>query len=277
MRIPLLLLALCVFGCQSNDNTPIDPFDLPPFVKSFAISPSSVNTDTMNIGPQRLPTDTLRITINATAQVSDPEGLSNVKEVTVRVFKPASQNLIWTAELSENGIPFSASAGDGTFSGVVSFLIVRSDIGDFKVEVTATDKADLASNSLSTSLAVVRLNKPPVLSDLVAPDSISVGTSVVLLKLSAIATDPDGQSDVQKVFFNSFRPDGSPATGNPFQMFDDGNVNGLSGDAVKGDGIYSLTVQLEPNTTKGNYRFEFQAADRSGAASNIIVHNLTVR
>jgi hypothetical protein len=277
MRIALLLMPISILGCQSNDNSLVDPFDLPPFLTRLAVSPSSINTDTINVGPQRLPTDSLKITVTATAQVSDPEGIANVKEVIVRIFEPASQDLIQTAYLAVDGIPPVPATGEETFSGVVSFVIVRSDIGDFKVEATAIDKADLASNSLSTSLTVLRLNQPPVLSDLIAPDSVSVGTSVVLLRLSVRATDPDGQSDIQKVFFNSFKPDGSPASGNPFQMFDDWDVNGVSGDVLKGDGVYSLTIQLQPNTTKGNYRFEFQAVDRSGAPSNTIVHTVTVR
>jgi len=277
MRIPLLLMGLSILGCQSGDNSLVDPFHLPPFLKSLAVSPSSINTDTINVGAQRLPADSLRIRVTATAQVSDPEGLANVKEVTVRVFKPASQDLIQTAQLSDNGTLPDVSAGDGTFSGVVSFVIVRSDIGDFKVEVTAIDQADLASNSLTASVSVLRLNKPPVLSNLVAPDSVSVSTSPVLLKLSVEATDPDGPSDIQKVFFNTFKPDGSPSSGNPFQMFDDGNAGGTSGDAIKGDGVYSLIIQLQPNNTKGNYRFEFQAVDRSGATSNTIVRTVTVK
>jgi hypothetical protein len=276
MRFPFLILALCVFGCQSNDNTPIDPFHLPPFIITLVVSPSSVNTDTINIGPQRLPSDTLKITVSVTAQVSDPEGLANVKEVVVHVFKPASQDVIQTAQLLGTGV-VPAAAGNETFSGLVSFVIARSDIGDFKLEVTAINKAEIASNSLSTSVAIFRLNDPPVLSDLLAPDTVSVSTSTVLLKLAVKATDPDGQSDIQKVIFNTFKPDGSPSSGNPFQMFDDGNVNGPSGDAVNGDGVFSLIVQLPPTTTKGNYRFEFQAVDRSGAPSNTIVHNVTVR
>jgi len=274
MRFPFLLLAVCVFGCQLNDNTPIDPFHLPPFVKTFTISPTSINTDTINVGSQRLPSDTLRITVSATAQASDPEGPANLKEVTVRIFKPASQNLIHTAQLSSSA---DASAGVTTFSGLVSFVIVRSDIGDFKLEATAINRADVTSNSLSATFSVFRLNKPPAISDLVAPDTVSLGASTVLLRLTVRATDPDGQGDIQRVYFNSFRPDGSPAAGNPFQMFDDGDVNGLSGDAIRGDGVYSLNVQLQPNATKGTYRFEFQAVDRSGVSSNTIAHNVTVR
>jgi hypothetical protein len=276
-QVFFLVVGLFVLGCQSDENTPIDPFHLPPYVKSFAISPTSINTDTINVGQQRLPTDTLRITVTATAQVSDPEGISNLKEVTVSIYRPASQDLVKTAQILDNGVAPDAIAGDGVFAGLVTFNIVRSDIGDFQVEVTALNKSNVASNTLSSFVSIERLNQPPTLSDLVAPDSVSVGTSVVFLQLTVGASDPDGQSDIQKVFFNSFKPDGSPSSGNPFQMFDDGNAGGTSGDQVSGDGIYSLVIQLPPGTPKGEYRFEFQAADRSGVLSNTIVHTITVR
>jgi hypothetical protein len=272
-----LVIALFVLGCQSDENTPIDPFHLPPFVKSSAISPTSINTDTINVGQQRLPTDTLNITVNAIAQVSDPAGISNLQEVSVSIYKPASRDLIKTAPLFDDGVSPDAIAADGIFTGLVTFKILRSDIGDFQVEVIAVNKSNVTSNTLTRFLTVERLNRPPILSDLVAPDSVSVSTSVVLLQLTVTAADPDGQSDVQKVFFNSFKPDGSPSSGNPFQMLDDGNAGGSSGDQVSGDGIYSLVIQLPPGTPKGDYRFEFQAEDRSGALSNTVVHTITVR
>jgi hypothetical protein len=276
-QIFFLVMGLSVIGCQSDENTPIDTFHLPPFVKSFTISPNSINTDTINVGQQRLPTDSLNITVTATAQVSDPEGISNLQEVTVSVYRPASQDLVKTAQIFDNGVAPDAIAGDGTFAGLITFKIVRSDIGDFQVAVTATNKSGVASNTLSSFVSVERLNQPPTLSDLVAPDSVSVSTSVVFLQLTVRASDPDGQNDIQKVFFNSFKPDGSPASGNPFQMLDDGNAGGTSGDQVSGDGIYSLVIQLPPGTSKGDYRFEFQAEDRSGALSNTILHTITVR
>ena len=276
-RITTVLTTLLLFACQAKDDSPLDPFHLPPFVSSFSVSPTSFNTDTINVGLQRVPTDQITLGIMATAQVSDPEGLSDLSEVSVRVFKPDSQIALRSVQIFDDGKPPDAAAGDGVYSGLVSFVISRSDIGDFSVEVAAHDKANLVSNSLIRSVTILRLNRPPVLSELSAPDSLIVGASAVTFKLTVRATDPDGQGDIAKVFFNSFRPEGTPSSGNPFQMYDDGDVNGLSGDITRGDGVYSLTVQLPPNTTKGNYRFEFQAADRSGASSNLIIHTITVR
>jgi hypothetical protein len=59
-------------------------------------------------------------------------------------------------------------------------------------------------------------------------------------------------------------------------MYDDGNLSGISGDDIAGDGIYSIIIQLPPNTQKGKYRFEFQAIDKSNASSNILTHYIYV-
>lgn len=283
VRIAILWIALTIAGCQKADEGIIDPFRLPPFLTEFVVRPTLVNSDTIRVGVQPLPTDTLTIKVNASVKVSDPEGLQDVREVLSNVYKPASRTLINSVRLLDDGKNPDEKSGDGIFSGIVSFKIVRTDIGDFRVEAVARDRANLSSNMVGSSVTIVRLNRPPVLSDLTAPDSVALETSTVLLRLSIRATDPDGQGDIQRVFFNSFRPDGAPSTGNPFEMFDDGSERVIyqpdirSGDLIKGDGVYTLTIQLSATTTRGTYRFEFRAIDRSGAQSNVVVHFLRVR
>ena len=82
---------------------------------------------------------------------------------------------------------------------------------------------------------------------------------------------PDRQSlaDVDSVYFNSYLPGGNPSSGNPFSMFDNGlpfdPQNPVAvGDAVAGDGIYTLTIFLPSTASPGEYRFEFFGRDRVG-------------
>ncbi len=90
-------------------------------------------------------------------------------------------------------------------------------------------------------------------------------------------TDPNGLGDIARVFFNSFFPDGTPSSGNPFLLRDDGqkDQNGL-GDAVANDGEYSLAIAIGNASQLGTFRFEFQAEDRGGLKSEIVVHRITV-
>lgn len=120
-------------------------------------------------------------------------------------------------------------------------------------------------------------NIPPVISNLSAPDSLTVlPQDTVLILLSIRASDANGLDDIKSVFFNSYRSDGTPSSGNPFEMFDDGNRYG-TGDITKGDGVYSRIVILPPGTTPGLRRFDFQAVDKSFAYSNVISHNILVK
>jgi len=115
-------------------------------------------------------------------------------------------------------------------------------------------------------------NIAPVLSNLVVPDTAIMGVDTTIF-VSVDVHDDNGLNDVEIVFFNSFLPDSTPSSGNPFITFDDGT----NGDLIAGDGTYSLIVQLPSSgVALGIYRWEFQARDRGGKSSNIIIHLLEI-
>ena len=54
------------------------------------------------------------------------------------------------------------------------------------------------------------------------------------------------------------------------------NGDSVLGDAKAGDGIYSFKNTFGPTAQTGNWQFEFQAKDKSGAVSNVIKQTLGV-
>lgn len=117
-------------------------------------------------------------------------------------------------------------------------------------------------------------NLPPVISNLVAPSSVTIGNDTTFIQLTINVSDPNGLNDVLFVWFDSYLPNGNPSSQNPIALFDDG-VNG--GDVTADDGTYSRIVILPPvGVTKGTYRWEFRARDRIGDLSNQIIHYLEV-
>ena len=120
-----------------------------------------------------------------------------------------------------------------------------------------------------------RTNFPPQLSDLVAPDTVVVGNPKSVILLSVMPSDPNGKSDVKSVYFVVYKPDGT-TTGAKSSLLDDGNYD-KDGDAVAGDGIYSILIEVTPANAKGTYRFDFQAADQEGAVSEILSHNIVIK
>ena len=121
-------------------------------------------------------------------------------------------------------------------------------------------------------------NVAPFLSNLNIPDSIPREQSFIF---NVEAFDSNGLSDINKVFFELYRPDGSiveidPGSGlTEFLMHDDGNFE-VFGDSVAGDGIYSFKNLFAVTAPNGNWKFVFQAEDRSDSLSNIIEHFMIV-
>jgi len=118
------------------------------------------------------------------------------------------------------------------------------------------------------------VNFPPEIANTVIEPDTAVVDEPTSIFTSVEASDPNGQNDIELVFFVVYKPD-STTNGNRNEMFDDGED--IHGDQVAGDGIYSLLIQVNQTNDKGLYRFEFQAKDRGGKFSNIIDHFVLIQ
>ncbi len=199
---------------------------------------------------------------------------NDVNEVYCSVYDPDGN------ELSNSPVQLHENSNLSTGDTVVysnNFQMSQSDpIGTYSVKYFIQDNAD------NTSLAAVQyfdykngqFNQPPVISYLNAPDSVTV-TKPTNISMTLHASDPNGLSDIDSVYFITYKPDGT-TNGKHFYMHDDGNT-ALDGDVTAGDGIYSIIISVNTQNPKGIYRFVFQAVDRSGAKSNTISHNINIK
>jgi hypothetical protein len=119
-------------------------------------------------------------------------------------------------------------------------------------------------------------NVAPIISNLVIPDSVSRNVTFIF---NVTAEDSNGLNDIAIVYFELLRPDGTPVEVSPgntrFLMHDDGNFL-VWGDQTAGDGIFSYKNLFSSTAQTGQWRFVFQARDRSGSYSNIIEHLMIV-
>jgi len=270
--LPLALLALLTLGlsaCEKSESDVIDTATAIPYQTTASIFPDTVDTDTINVGPQRLPEDILPITISAETHFSSASPYP--AEVHLNVLSTSGSSVIASGTMSPTG-PLNPVLGQ-RYNADVSFTIERTLVGNLQVEFLGTGSDGSSSNTIRVPLSIIRLNQPPVLSNLQAPDTVALESIQQFLLLQVDVQDPNGSSDIRSVFFNTTRPNGTPSSGNPFAMYDDGT----NGDDIPDDGRYSLTVVLPPTTTLGTYTFVFQAVDRSDSLSASIVHFITVK
>ncbi|MDM7925166.1 MAG: hypothetical protein QUS35_04020 [bacterium] len=218
-----------------------------------------------SIGPDGRSAVDLRIS------VTDPDGPADVDSVFCDVYPPyAAVPAGRIALFPARDIPTVGAPPDEYFTTAdMRSLLTGSGVHRFRF--CARDKAGLESIPVVREVPVVIPNDPPVLSGLSAPDTVDRNSEEPIL-LSIAVTDPQGASDIRRVYFNTTKPNGAPSSGNPFLMVDDGT----SGDAVAGDGVYSLQVVISASNTLGNYRFDFYAQDNAGAVAGPVTRVITV-
>jgi hypothetical protein len=204
---------------------------------------------------------------------------SILKDVFCDIYSSANIKLnAQSISLFDNGNPENgdAAANDNQFSNRFPLSqFYPNGIYDIKYFVT-----DASNKTKEVAWGTFRYNNgqnniAPVLSDEIVEPDTAVVTSTTVILTSIKASDQNGLSDIEKVFFIVYRPDGT-TNNNQNVMFDDGKLTD-HGDQTAGDGIYSLLIQITSSNAKGTYRLEFRAQDRGGKLSNIINHSLLIQ
>lgn len=260
----ILLPCLFLLSCEKRADSIVDSVGTPPTLLNAYLTPSAINTDTINIGPVRSPNDLLTLQFQAFARVTHPSGLSTVATVRFSLVDGSNQESISSGVLLDNGASPDQRSGDSLYSVSVSFQLPRSKAGTFYVEISAQDPLSYRSNEAHLPFQLLRLNHPPVLSNLQAPDTVRPAQVTTFL-ITVQAVDPDGLSDIRSVTR-------STSVGNVYNL----NDSGTNGDVAAGDGIFTETVSVNPPPPNGAYDFNFQATDRSNVQSNIIVRRIVI-
>jgi hypothetical protein len=250
----LLLIPLLIWGCEKTYDNLIDTS-----TENYQLSSVVGIKDTIDL---KNPGDSLL----ALRLIFTPQ--SQVGKVFFDVY--ASDN----SRLNSSSVEMQ-EVTENIFEN--QFILKRENpIGNYTVRFSAS-----GNQGITKQIAVASFyfnngqdNVPPVISNLIAPDTVTIGSDTTFIQLNLDVEDANGLSDVLSVWFDSYLPNGNPSSQNPIALYDDG-ISG--GDVTAGDGKYSRIVILPPvGVTKGTYRWEFRARDRSGTLSNQIIHFLVV-
>ena len=176
---------------------------------------------------------------------------------------------------------------DGIYSG--KFVMSKlNPNGKYQIEFFVEDNVRTSPDNVQKVGTQIfsynnnQQNFAPVISNLSIPSSVNREVNFVF---SLTASDPNSYSDIQSVYYEFYRPNGTLVSNSQgiskFPLFDDGNVANdgsiaNDGDLHAGDGIFTNQLLFPTNQPTGVWRFEFHAIDRVGKLSNVIIHNLTL-
>jgi len=244
------LISLFILVSSCEENFPIETND----------------TDTNSVSPS---IDSVRAVYNdisrrffLEALISDPQGLSNIDSVTYRAFNTGrADSLIGT--LNDSGVNGDIIRGDGRYSALLSLSLTDSGLGSFRFIISAIDSESNVAEESELLLDIS--NFKPELSFISASDSVVIGNSIFI---EVAVTDSNGLSDIRRVAYDIFRnSDSTLIRDDTFVMRDDG----LFGDKISGDGIYSVTQPTTPTGDTGVFDFLITAEDFAGLKSDTLV------
>ncbi|MGE5430674.1 MAG: hypothetical protein ACM3QX_06355 [Syntrophomonadaceae bacterium] len=201
---------------------------------------------------------------------------SDIEQVWIDVYTPdgvkLNDNPFYLADNGNKALGDTLK-GDNVFSGRFKFS-QRYLNGRYRIDYYVLSKDGLTKKVAEHSFVYdnKQTDYPPVLSELVMPDTVNAGE---LFTFTLKVSDKNGLNDIKKVFFKFIRLEDGTSSANA-DMWDDGNLD-LHGDAAKGDGIYSFKNYFTADTKGRTREFVFQAIDRSDSLSNIITHNIYVK
>jgi len=270
-----VFLTAWMIGCSLPDDSTVTAELYPPIISSTATSLKSLNVASVTVPAGKTTIDTV---ITVTVSVSDVNGAGDIASVSCSVVTPDG-TFLKSAPLHDDGLSPDAAAHDGNYTATVAVSFPKELLGTYQLQFQTVDQSGYSSAVVSLPVRIYNtINSAPVLSNLVAPDTIFVpaaGTTE-LAKVSATVFDADGLADVKSVTLTIFRPvEGTVA--NIWQMYDDGGTVAVqpflisSGDLVANDGIYTFTIPVPSNTQKNMERdFIITAVDQSDSVSVLL-------
>jgi len=256
----VIILGIMVGSCQKASNVVINN------------SPQPINTHLIYFDNDSVVIASYLAVQPAQATISDSfraaiSSTQNFKYLEVRVDNDSGSTL--------NDIFFTSTNGD-TIAGTVQTYFENVYVGNINYTFVTYDSNGSSGNYAVKTLRLFNSKaEEPVIDSVSVPDSVKIDSNnATLLNIYAYVHDPFGISDIETVYFNSTKPDGNPAEGNPFQLRPPSNT-------ATNEGTYSLTIQLppliNPNPPElGTYTFTFHAVSRSGLQSDSLSHKIKV-
>ncbi len=161
----------------------------------------------------------------------------------------------------------NADSGSVRFLGTISLNLTNAPTGLYTIVIAATDQSGLQSNVARLSLVVAGPDRPPSLGT-PAFRYATNGSDTVKFTLRIPAADPDGIRDIDRVTVQLLNTNDSTAQ----ILYDDGLA--LHADALAGDGVYSGIFSRIPLTSVENVVLAFQARDRQGQVSAVVIRRV---
>ncbi len=200
------------------------------------------------------------------AMVQDSNGVADIAAMNFLLKRGGNLIVSGTMELISSSAPDS-----GVFGVFLDSTFAAERLGNYDLEFQAVDLSGDGSATLSKPIFLE--NAPPYLAIILLPDSVQrppLGSDIIDVQVRG--NDPQGLGDINMINMAIFRIGGDTTV---IELFDDGDFDNHR-DEQAGDGIFSRGLQVAANSTADLFFFEFQAEDKVGNVSPVVLDSLRI-
>ncbi|RMH63193.1 MAG: hypothetical protein D6677_07695 [Calditrichaeota bacterium] len=218
--------------------------------------------------------------VNFTVVAGDPDSLTEIVSVQLDILTNGRTVLPEPKKMDISSVENDRA----TYTLTVDSSLAAGKKGSYQLAVWATDAFGVTSDSIFKTIELENESGRIVATEMADQVQRPSGAgSYVLVPVTARVSDPQSLADVDSVYFYSRKPEGQLAnSGKPFPMVDNGlpfDINNpftAAGDAVAGDGTYTLTTLIFNDADPGVYVFTFYMRDKTGQLSAAVSDSIEV-
>ncbi len=211
-----------------------------------------------------------------TARVTDPDSQEEIERVTLDILKN---------DVSVLNEPYILNAaGDSLFTLRVDSTFAAGLQGSYLFSLNATDRFGVSGTPFTQWVLVE--NEGGHITGVDMPDQVqrpATSADLTVVPIYATVVDPQGNGDIDSVYFYAKKPDGTFSNnGNPFLMVDNGrpfnpdNPFVEAGDAEANDGTYTLMTLISGSADAGTYIFTFYMRDKLNHLAPVYTDSIEV-
>jgi hypothetical protein len=202
----------------------------------------------------------------------DSDGLDKIKTVYYEGRMPGSRVALFRDTLTFVETTMHNDREAALYRSVRDSTLGAGKVGYYALHFFVMDDLDEINEEAMVSMIYIE-NKVGVVWGTRVPGEVE---RPMKFPVEAMVSDPQGLLDVESVYFQTVKPDGSfGSNGALFDMRDTGEA--FYGDQAAGDGTYSKYIQVEEQNDPGRYYFHFYMRDRAGHISEMKLDSISVK
>jgi hypothetical protein len=211
--------------------------------------------------------------------VYDSDGLDDIIDAYFTGHLSESGGELFKNQMYNDGTHGDQLAGDSIFTTTIDSSFAIAKMGLYYLKFYVVDSLE-ETNDVIPDTTIYIENGLGIIEEIFMADTLvrpTTSDSRRAFQIAVATHDPQGPKDIETVYFQSIKPDGSYGSeGAYFYLYDDGNKASHDDEEAE-DGIFSNKLYLEKQNDAGTYKFLFYLRDKIGRSLGPVIDSIVVQ